>query len=78
MEKKYTIIYRYDHGYDGRIEKTGTLDELTEWASYDLLCGNSRDGRINRHPKTAAGLVSALNKSATACHRYNDYYYLKK
>lgn len=74
MAKVYTLVWVY---YRGRIEHTGTIEELTEWASFDLLCGNSRDARINRHPRTAKALENALNKSAQVCHRYNDYYFIK-
>lgn len=80
MAKDYTIVSVHWIRDDKReAEHAGTVDRLVnEVFRYTLEAGNSRDGRINRHPKTAAGLVSALNKCATACHRYNDYYYLKK
>ncbi len=43
---------------------------------YTLECGNSWNSKINRYPKTARGLVTALNKSAEECRRYSDYYEL--
>jgi hypothetical protein len=42
---------------------TGTIAELVSAFSYTLECGNSWNPRINRNPKTAKALVSALNKS---------------
>lgn len=43
---------------------------------YTLECGNSWNSKINRYPKTARSLVTALNKSAEECRRYSDYYEL--
>lgn len=64
-KKEYTIIksrMRYD-GTWCESEFTGTLEKLTEDFSYTLLCGNSWNPKINRHPKTINGLVNAINKS---------------
>ena len=60
---------------------TGTVAELTEIFSYTLECGNSWNSKINRNPKTAVSLVSALNKSVAetqgSCYD-PDYYELQK
>ena len=41
---------------------------------YTLECGNSWNSKINLYPKTVKSMVTALNKSAEECRRYNDYY----
>ncbi len=62
-------------------ETTATLEEHIKYFAYTLECGNSWNSKINRNPKTAAGLVSALNKSVAetmgSCYD-PDYYELKK
>ena len=58
--KKYAIE-KYRKGRATVIE--GTLDELTQYFSYTLLCGNSWNRKINRNPKSGAALVKALNQS---------------
>lgn len=62
-------------------ETTDTIENLTKHFSYTLECGNSWNSKINRNPKTAAGLISALNKSVSetqgSCYD-PDYYELKK
>jgi hypothetical protein len=42
---------------------TGTLEYLTDYFSYTLLCGNSYNFKIDKNPKTIKSLVSNLNKS---------------
>lgn len=60
-------------------EFTGTIESLVKDFSYTLECGNSWNPKINRNPKTAKSLVSALNKSVAetmgACYD-PDYYEL--
>ena len=58
-------------------ETTGTLDELTKHFSYTLECGNSYNSKISREPKSAKGLVSALNRSTDEIQRgsYDPNYY---
>jgi hypothetical protein len=62
-------------------ETTDTLENLIKYFGYTLECGNSCNPKINRNPKTAKGLVSALNKSVAetmgSCYD-PDYYELKK
>ena len=58
--KTYTII-KTRRGT--KSEATGTVAELVERFSYTLECGNSWNSKINRNPKTAKSLVTALNKS---------------
>jgi hypothetical protein len=62
-------------------ETTDTLENLIKYFGYTLECGNSWNPKINRNPKTAKGLVSALNKSVAetmgSCYD-PDYYELKK
>lgn len=53
----------------------GTIEHMNDRVfGYTLECGHSWNDKINRYPKTARGLVSALNNSARECGRYNDYY----
>lgn len=77
--KTYTII-KTRRG--NKHEYTGTIEELvTNVFGYTLDCGVSHNPKINRKPKTAASLVTALNKSVTetmgSCYD-PDYYELKK
>lgn len=75
--KTYTII-KTRRGRQS--ESTGTIEELTKDYSYTLECGNGWNSKINRNPKTAAGLVKALNQSVgeTQGSCYDpDYYELK-
>ena len=53
----------------------GSIEHMiTEVFGYTLECGRSWNHKINRYPKTARGLVNALNKSAEECRRYSDWY----
>ena len=46
-------------------EYTGTLEELAnEVFGYTLEVGHSHNSRISRNPRTAKGLVSALQRSS--------------
>jgi len=76
--KTYTIV-KTRRGNES--ETTDTLENLVKYFSYTLECGNSWNPRINRNPRTATGLVSALNKSVAetqgSCYD-PDYYELKK
>lgn len=58
--KTYTIV-KTRRGQ--KYESTGTVAELVERFSYTLESGNSWNPKINRNPKTAKALVTALNKS---------------
>lgn len=60
MAKTYTII-KTRRGK--KTSTTDTLENLVEYFRYTLESGNSYNPKINRNPKTAKGLVSALNKS---------------
>lgn len=73
-EKTYTII-KTRKGRE--TETTGTLAKLIEDFSYTLECGNSYNPKISREPKTAKGLVSALNRSTDEIQRgsYDPNYY---
>ena len=42
---------------------TDTVENLVKHFGYTLECGNGWNPKINRNPKTAKGLISALNKS---------------
>ena len=78
MSNTYTIIKTRN---DKKYEYTGSINELTEYFSYTLQCGNSYNKKINMKPKTINGLISALNKSVkeTQSGSWNpDYYELKK
>lgn len=59
-EKTFTII---KHRRGRTSEATGTLEELRQHFGYTLEAGNSYDPRVNLSPKTAKGLVSALNRA---------------
>jgi hypothetical protein len=53
----------------------GSVEYLrNEVFGYTLECGNSWNSKINLYPKSAKSMVTALNKSAEECRRYNDYY----
>ena len=53
----------------------GTLDYLKESVfGYTLDCGHSWNNKINPNPKTIKSLITALNKSADECRRYDDFY----
>lgn len=58
---------------------TGTINDLVnEVFQYTLECGNRRNRRINRNPKTIDSLVNALNKSVyetQGCCHEQDYYF---
>lgn len=76
--KTFTIV-KTRRGHE--TETTATLEEHIKYFGYTLECGHSWNSKINRNPKTAAGLVSALNKSVAetmgSCYD-PDYYELKK
>lgn len=61
--------------------QTGTVEELVKAYKYTLESGNSWNSKINTNPKTAKGLVSALNKSVAetmgSCY-YPDFYELSE
>ena len=74
MAKEITIIFTHS---DRETSWTGTIQDLSDRVfGYTLECGHSWNSRIPRWPKTARSLVKALNDSAYACHRYNDFYSL--
>lgn len=52
-----------------KTEQTGTLAELTKYFGYTLQCGNSYNSKISLAPRTAKGLISALNKSVDETQR---------
>lgn len=60
MEKQY-VVRKWHRGKSH--DFVGTLEQLTETFSYTLLCGNSYNSKINRHPKTIKALMTALDKS---------------
>ena len=58
--KTYTITKTHR----GRVSsQTGTVTELTEYYGYTLEVGHAWNHSIPLQPKTAKGLVSALNRS---------------
>lgn len=63
--KTYTIR-KTRSGMNGCREylSNGTLEELIKYHGYTLECGHSWNNKINMHPKSIKGLVTALNKSA--------------
>ncbi len=69
MAKTYTIqITRYRYGEAQTRTTSGTLEELTRYFSYTLESGHSYEyerGRkkVNTAPKSARGLVTALNNA---------------
>lgn len=76
MSKNYTITKT--HGRTGS-ESTysGTVAELVDIFSYTLDSGAGYNPKINRNPKTAKALVTALNKSVEeiqgACFSQDSY-----
>lgn len=78
MSKTYTITKT--RGRTGaETNYSGTVAELVDVFSYTLECGNGYNPKINRNPKTAKALVSALLKSVEetqgSCYS-QDYYEL--
>lgn len=65
-DKTFTII---KHRKGTVTEQTGTLDELTEHFSYTLESGRSYDSKVSLKPKSAQGLVSALNRATDSLQR---------
>lgn len=65
MEKEYTVVKtKSDLSSTRKTEYTGTVERLAnEVFGYTLDIGHSHDARINMHPKTIKGLISAVNKS---------------
>lgn len=65
MSNKVYTIRKYKSGVRGSSEylSKGTLEELIKYHGYTLECGHSWNNKINMHPKTIRGLVTALNKS---------------
>ena len=61
MVKEITVV----KFYKGReTQFTGTVKDLVENTfGYTLECGNSWNRKINRYPKTAKGLIKALNQT---------------
>jgi len=61
-------------------EVSGTVEELTKYFGYTLEVGHSYNQKISRHPRTAASLVSNLNKAVAEKMRGSydpDHYTLK-
>lgn len=81
--KTYTIRINTikAYGKDSSREVSGTLEELTEYFSYTLEIGHSYNSKINLHPKTIRGLISAVQKASdikTGCTYIRDWYELVK
>jgi hypothetical protein len=74
MSKTFTIV-KYRKGRE--TETTGTLAELTKYFGYTLECGHSWNRKISTTPKTAASLVSNLNRSVAetqgSCYDQDSY-----
>ncbi len=74
--KTYTIV-KVHNGREFR--QTGTVTELIEYYGYTLEVGHAWNHRIPLQPKTAKGLVSALNRSVNetqgSCYD-PDFYYM--
>lgn len=54
-------IKKHHKGRETIVE--GTVEELTKYFSYTLLCGHSYNSKINQNPKTLKSLISSINKS---------------
>ena len=59
---KVTTIRSY--GEDRVSEVKGTLEELIRYFGYTLEIGHSYNSRINTHPKTIRGFLSAIQKAS--------------
>ena len=72
--KTYLII-KHRRGRESHVERT--LPELIEYFKYTLESGASYNPKINTNPKTAKGLVSALNKAVDELQAgsYDPHYY---
>lgn len=51
-------------GEDRVNEVKGTLEELVDYFGYTLEIGHSYNSKINLHPKTIRGFLSAIQKSS--------------
>lgn len=72
--KTYTVV-KTRRGQ--QTETTGTVAELIQHFGYTLEAGNSWDRKVNRNPKTAKSLVTALNHATSALqpNSYDPNYY---
>lgn len=69
------LVFIASNHRESRTIWCGSVERLIDRVfGYTLECGHSWNDKINRYPKTARGLVNALNKSAVECRRYSDYY----
>lgn len=73
-EKTFTIIKTRK---GNKTPVTGTLEELTSYYSNTLANGHSYNSKISLNPRSAKGLVIALNKCVTELQRgsYDPNYY---
>ena len=65
-ETTHTII---KHRRGNTTEVTGTLAYLTDYFGYTLEAGHSYDAKVSLAPKSAKGLVSALNRATDSLQR---------
>lgn len=76
MPKTYTIT-KTRGGRGSESAYSGTVEELVKIFSYTLDSGASYNPKINRNPKTAKSLVTALNKSVQetqgSCYSQDSY-----
>jgi ribosomal protein L22 len=74
--KEYTIAATI-RGRDSVRTTTGTLEQLKGYFSYTIMAGISYENepgnsKINRNPKTAKALVTALNNAKRNAARNGD------
>lgn len=61
MANKIYYLNEYHRGRETIIK--GTIEQLRNYFGYTLECGHSWNNKINMHPTTYKGLLSAINKS---------------
>lgn len=61
---------------------TGTLDMLTKYFSYTLLCGNEYNNKISQNPRSFESLVNNLNRAIDetqgSCYDRDSYWLVEK
>lgn len=71
---KIVSILKHRHRTGRTAVYSGTVDQLCdEVFGYTLEVGASWDSKVNRRPKTARSLVTALNRSGVASGSYDSY-----
>ena len=68
-EKEYYILKTHR---DRKSLIKGTLERLTQYFGYTLLCGHSYNSKINQNPKSIKSLIDNVNAGYRECQRGYD------